>query len=184
VLVPIRANPGRPFGRGPAVTPHCSLSTKQETGPKARPRSSFRRSQAGRSLSLCSRLARRHRFGDQGIATVSARRTIGFVQERSPTNLGMAPPTLPQPRSTSTARGVHCTVVRFSFGFAEFESSSPDLVAAAAMNQQSRSAPRPAAWGRTERSAGPERCRTNQTTLSPKRRYRNLLTFPWVVSPR
>ena len=79
------------LGRGPAVTPRCSLSTKQKTGPKARPRPSFRRPQAARSLSSCGRRARCHRFGDQAIVRVrlcEPRCTFGIAQGQVPLDVG------------------------------------------------------------------------------------------------
>ena len=55
----------------------------------------------------------------------------------------------PRLRAAAGPRALGCTVVRFSSGFARFESSSPDVVAARATTQQSR--PRSnGGWWRSE----------------------------------
>lgn len=95
-------------GRGPVVRPHCSLSTKQKTGPKARPRSSFRRLQprdcfrpaAAASGAIASATPRSCPTAGAGASGLSRKRSPGLT---TPDDCHRVDPCASAPRNTASS---------------------------------------------------------------------------------
>ena len=87
-------------------------------------------------LSRLSAAGRDGSHGDQTTAPGSARRTIGFAQERSPTDLGPAPATLPQSRTGGHVVRRHERHHGFCSGPPASSKSSPGGAAGAATMEE------------------------------------------------